>query len=275
MVSEKKDTAYYLRKIIAKRRELKISPQNMAQLSKMNKDYVSAIEVGEFDKLPVGYEKMFVRTYLKLLKFESVDIDEMISVFFESIVSEQKPQQASKISEIKHHTYDQPSLDLVQIKKVIIWLPAVIVLVLLFYLVYVNLDTVDNPETVQEVSMETSMQMMDSIDQEAVEILNESDSLELRITVLKPVFIFLSIDSVVQHRVRSVAGKSYLFKAKDQFNLYASNGDHLSASLNDSNFGVLSGPNTRISYMIFEKNGIISKGIVPIETKIDSLTANN
>ena len=35
----------YLRKIVARRREKKISPQNMAERSKMNKDYYETLSL--------------------------------------------------------------------------------------------------------------------------------------------------------------------------------------------------------------------------------------
>lgn len=275
-MTEKDEISTLINKIVAKRREMEISPQNMADRSKMNKDYIIAIEKGEFDKLPVGYERMFVRTYLKLLTFEQDEIENYLSIFFDQNAPTQKSHPAD-ISKPKEHIEEEfkNTVDLVNLKKILIWLPALIVIVLLFYIVYENLDTVENPEKIPEMSMEKSIASLDTIDQDAASIINEDDSLTLKIDIIKPVFFLVNSDSMYKKQVRGKAGVRYTFRAKDQFNVYASNGSYLNFTLNDSNLGVLTRDKIRISYLIIEKNGIIAKGLVPIETKIDTTVSDS
>jgi cytoskeletal protein RodZ len=57
-----------------KRKEKGISLEDIHQKSRLSLDYLNAIEAGQIEKLPVGYERIYLKRYAKEVGLDEEEV---------------------------------------------------------------------------------------------------------------------------------------------------------------------------------------------------------
>ena len=246
----------FLSDLITIREELGLSLKDIAVNTKINIEYLEAIESGSFEDLPVGYEKIFIKSYLKQLKAHDETRDIWVNNYFTiGIRTEVTEEQNSNF----------PKVDFAKFKILVLWLPVITILFFLVYIAYSYLGDKNDTKTVKEMPFEDQIAKIDTSTVNSAyqaEVLAKTDSLDLLIDISGPVFMVVLIDSVERKQYRFRRKSKLNLKAKNQFNIYANRGNNVSFTLDDNVIGKVAGLNQKISYLILEKEGIVARGIV-------------
>lgn len=247
------------------RESKKLTLQKLTGSLKIRIDYLEAIEAAEFEKLPLGYERIFLKTYLKQL---DVNLEEFLDcadrIYFE------------KKSETETSSIASSDIDLSQFKKVATWTPVVLVLVALVYFVVTNFSQEGTIVPVKEITVEQAKTTIDTVVTPIVaEDTLSVDSLDLRIELLSAEFFYIKIDSVYEVIKTGRRGNSYNYKALNNFNIYVADGSNTRIFLNDTLVQDKTQKDYRINYLYLTKNGVIDKSITKIKLEEENVEKNN
>jgi hypothetical protein len=253
MITTKED---FLNDLIEIRESLNLSLNNISVTTRINIEYLEAIEEGRFEDLPIGYEKIFIKSYLKQLKAYNETRDTWVNNYFTiGIRSDDVDEQKKNF----------PKIDLAKFKLLVLWLPVISILMILVYIVYVNLGNKNDVSEIKEMPFEDQIAAIDtaSVDSSYInEKIASIDSLALEIQISGPVFIVILIDSAERKQFSFNSKTNLKIKARNQFNIYANRGNNVSFMLDGNLIGKVAGLNQKISYLIIEKDGIVARGIV-------------
>lgn len=261
---------------LATRREsLNLSVELIAQRMRLNPAYIRAIEADQQDQLPDGYARIFIKSYMRQLNCESdPDMQQRFNQFFD--VASTVPAETESVTDgpAKHWRNRVP--DRVEIspelRKVIVWMPFVIIFALLVYVASEFIETApDSP--VKEMTVDEALKTLNADSMSVAErqvTVNDTDSMRLVLNVLEPVFIFVYVDSARQYRVRADSNQTLRYQAESQFNLYIADGGKVRITFNDSAYGTVTAPNVRVNSLIFNRRGLIERLVSPIRSASDS-----
>ena len=242
--------------LITEIRESKqLTTSHISQETKINKDYLDAIEVNQLDKLPLGYEKIFIKSYLKYL---NIDTDENIKTMIEYFDGQvnTEPSQVTKNELVQ--------IDISQFKTAIVWAPIILVIIFLVYIVYSNFEQ-KKVLPVKELTVEESLATVDTT------TYDKPDTLLISIKSLSDVFVFVKIDTIQQFSRTMKKDQVWNIKALRELNIYANYAGRISVSLFNNDLGVIGGLNQRLNYLIVDETGIRRRGLSTIKLVGDSV----
>jgi hypothetical protein len=193
-------------------------------------------------------------------------------------------QETKKNPEPEPETSNRPQFTLpefnltTQQKKMLMWVPLILIFASLIILVYSSFRT-DISNAIEEMSQEKAIASIDTstVDSSEIKKILSApiiDSLTLILNPISNVYISLKRDTnSLKMTLRK--GQVYTFKALNKFNLYSSDGSKFSVKFQEQDYGILTPPNTKISYITFEKKGITGKKYVSTPTNIPTISADS
>ena len=245
------------------REEKKYTLQKLSSTLKIREDYLDAIERAAFSELPEGYERIFFKTYLKYL---DLDNDEYLS---------HADRLYFKVGMDIDAAPKSNSVDPAKLKKLVMWVPVILVLGVLTYFVIINFTTDDVQEPVKEISIEEAKATIDTVVTPVIE--KDTiivDSLRLRVEVLNTEFFYIKIDSLTEIKRTGRAGKEYNFKALKNFNVYVADGSNTRIFLNDSLVQDKTQKDYRINYLYLDRTGVVDKSITKLKIEEPNVETN-
>ena len=93
MIEAKEENKYFFSNFSSIRESKGITIDDIASKTKLQKNYIIAIESGDFKILPPVYAKLFLKTYSNFLNF---DTENILRLFNEHITGKHKKRQVIK-----------------------------------------------------------------------------------------------------------------------------------------------------------------------------------
>ena len=136
-----------------------ISLQTIAKDSRIQLQYLEAIEAGEFEKVPVVYDKLFFQTYLSYLNLDNAD--EYLNAFKAIRKEVYHPTPTTTIQRIK--TTDTKGHPYLNLKTLFIAGPAVLIIIILGFMAW-NSEIVgsSSPQKVKELPVRQVVQSIEA-----------------------------------------------------------------------------------------------------------------
>ena len=256
MEKEKPDKTLF-EELKAIRIEKKVKLEDIAKSSRIQLEYLRALEEGDLIKIPEVYDKLFFRSYLKNLK---VDVEYYYNEFIEYRKRIRVDKTTTLINFGKHSETDRK---IINYRNLFVILPLLIVILVIWLLIR-NTEIIDTKpkEVVQEIDIKSIIEEMQS----------EEKSLEKEVTPEEvQTKLKLDIKGLEKTWFRVVIDKrdtsEYLLNKGDHINLTANGSfefligraDGLNLNLNGNDLSLLGPDSMVVSYMLVDSSGIAVK----------------
>ncbi len=263
------------------REKQNLSLKEIAKKSRIQLQYLEALESGNLSAVPDVYDKLFFQTYLSFLKLSEAKKEEILKEFREER-RKIKPQLTTTVRKLR--TVELDKSDITRYKNLFIALPVLLVLIIIGFMV-INSETgkLASDQPVEEISI------YDVVKEVANKDSLHADSTRNTLTKKPSVTaenVAVRLNAIEQTWLRAVKDHSdtseYLLKKDEQIVLNADSvleflvgkANGLNFTINEKNEGILGKPGQVITYLKVTEQGIVGKRIKSInvkETQNDSL----
>jgi transcriptional regulator with XRE-family HTH domain len=254
--------------------------EKIAEKTKININYLKAIESGNIDEIPEVYDKLFFQTYVTYLKIKNPDhyLDE-----YRKIRKAELPQNTTTIQKIKSIKADEKKFNKLKQLYVIIPLIVVIIIIIILAMNSKSVETNGNKE-IKELSVRDIVQEIekknapsdDSLTQSTENIIDKNN-VAVEIATLELTWLRYVKDKIdtVEYLLKN--GDNISVNAESSLVFLVGNAGGVSFNINGKNEGVLGTSNDVISFLKVTPDGIAAKQlktIVKRDTINDSLNIN-
>ena len=256
--------------------------KDIAKKSRIQLQYLEAIESGNLSAVPDVYDKLFFQTYLSFLPLKEDEKKEILNEFrIERLKI--KPEKTTTIRNLKSVELDQS--DIKRYKNLFIALPVLMVITIIGFLAFNSeSNKVETEATIEEISI------YDVVNQVTKRDSLLADSIKKAAEKNRPVAsgkVTVELDAAEQTWLRVVADHAdtseYLLKKEEKLSLDADStleflvgkANGISFTVNGKKIGILGRSGQVISYLKATANGVVSKRVKTIqkkETSNDSLS---
>jgi transcriptional regulator with XRE-family HTH domain len=250
------------------RNKKKIKLANIAKSSRIQLEYLEAMEEGDILKLPEVYDKLFFRSYLKYL---GVDED----YYYNEFIKYRKKIRIDKTTTMINFTGEKDTEHkILNYKNLIVILPLVIVVFVIWFLVRSTeiLETKPKQE-VQEIDIQTIVEEIEKEKKAQDDSLVEFQShtlLNLELNGLEKTWFRVVVDKSDTTEYLINKGEHMRLEADKSFEFLIGRADGLKLQLNGRNFDILGPDSMIISYMLIDSSGIAAKRLkIPASKAIE------
>ena len=249
--------------------------KDIAQKSRIQLQYLEAIESGNLEAIPDVYDKLFFQTYLTFLPLTE---DEKKEILKEFQIERQKikPEKSTTIRNLKAVELDES--DIKRYKNLFIALPILLVIVIIGFLAFNSESTKVKPEApIEEISIYEVVHEVTKKDSLL------ADSTEKAAEKKQPLAgkgkVNVELNAAERTWLRVVADHAdtseYLLKKDEKLSLGADStleflvgkANGISFTVNGEQIGILGQPGQVISYLKATEKGIVNKRIKTIQKK--------
>lgn len=256
MEREKNDKSLF-EELKAIRIKNKVKLEDIAKSSRIQLEYLQALEEGNLIKIPEVYDKLFFRSYLKSLR---VDIEHYYNKFIEYRKEIRIDKTTTLINFNKHSESERKIIDY---RNLYVILPLLIVILVIWLLIRNTeiLDTKPN-ESVQEIDIKSIVEEMQS--QEKSQTDKEAGKevhtiLNLDINGLERTWFRVIIDKNDTSEYLLNKGEHTILSADRFFEFLIGRADGLKLNLNGRDLSRLGPDSMVVSYMLVDSSGIVIK----------------
>jgi cytoskeleton protein RodZ len=248
-----------------------ISLQTISRDSRIQLQYLEAIEAGEFEKIPVVYDKLFFQTYLSYLNLDNAD--EYLNAFKILRKETFHPTPTTTIQRIK--TTDIKGHPYINLKTLFIAGPAVLIIIILGFMAW-NSEIVGS-STANKVKELPVRQVVQSIEAKQQAMADSIDMIAKRQKVADKVFV--SINAVEKTWIRYIKDGAdtteYLLKQGNKIDVQADstlyflvgNAAGVDFTINGDKKGIMGKKGEVISYLKITRKGIEGQRIKDLSAK--------
>ena len=248
--------------------------KDIAKKSRIQLQYLEAIESGNLSVIPDVYDKLFFQTYLGFLPLTE---DEKKEILKEFQIERQriKPEKATTIRNLKAVELDQS--DIKRYKNLFIALPILLVIVIIGFLAFNSESNKVKPEApVEEISIYEVVNEVAKKDSLIADSTKKATHKNLK-TAKGTVDV--ELNAAERTWLRVVADHAdtseYLLKKEEKLTLNADStleflvgkANGISFTVNGEKIGILGKPGQVISYLKATEKGIVNKRIKTIQKK--------
>jgi cytoskeletal protein RodZ len=250
------------------RNKKKIKLESIAKSSRIQLEYLEAMEAGEILKLPEVYDKLFFRSYLKYL---GVDEDYYYSEF---IKYRKKIRIDKTTTMIDFSRAKEAEHKILNYKNLFVILPLVIVIFVIWFLVRSTEILETKPtQQVQEIDIQKIVEEIEKEKKAQEDSLTEFQShtvLNLDLNGLEKTWFRVVVDKSDTAEYLLNKGEHMRLQADKSFEFLIGRADGLKLQLNDKNFNILGPDSLIVSYMLIDSSGIAVKRLkVPASKAIE------
>ena len=258
-----------------------ISLQTISRDSRIQIQYLEAIEAGEFEKIPVVYDKLFFQTYLSYLNLDNAD--EYLSAFKALRKEIYHPTPTTTIQRIK--TTDSKGHPYLNLKTLFIAGPAFLIIIILGFMAW-NSEIVGNntPKKVKELPVRQVVESIEAREEalaDSVKLATQKQEIAERVTV--------NINAVERTWIRYIKDGTdtteYLLQQGNKIDIDADstlyfligNAAGVEFTINGVEKGLMGKKGEVISYLKITKRGIVGQRVKDLGTRVissDSLRVN-
>ena len=172
-----------------------ITLEEIFNKTRISIEYLTAIEEGELKKLPKGYDRIFMKSYLQTI---GIDVDSYLEEF-DRLLGRREPTQVIDLEDLERDRQKREINLNHSLKYLLLWMPVVLILSFLIYLfISFGDDEVQTDEAaaqIPEIKVEDYISDLDTI-QTAMEVPEPEtiDSLKVNLTGIKRTWVRAVID---------------------------------------------------------------------------------
>ena len=251
---------------------------DISEKTKINEQFLKALEEGNLKGLPKGYDRIFMKSYLIAI---GTDVEQTLEEF-DRYLGRREPTQIIDLDEFEREKQKTALNINEKFKYLFMWVPVVIILSVLIYLfLRFGLDDQDtsNGAKISEIKVEDYIDDLDTT-QSAVfvppkEI--ESDSLFISMTGLRKTWVRMVVDRRDTSEYTLYKGVKKEIAVDSLVSFVIGVGDGFILQLKDSTYRNMAKREEVISRLTIDKKGIrtlytkIPKRIETV-TKVDTVT---
>ena len=225
--------------------------------TRLSVEYLTAIEEGELKKLPKGYDRIFMKTYLLAI---GVDVESYLEEF-DRLLGRREPTQVIDLDDLER---DRQKRDLKinhGIKYLLLWMPVVLILSFLIYL-FISFGEdeaqVENSSAqIPEIKVEDYISDIDTM-QTAVATPEKIvvDSLKIELTGIKRTWVRSVIDRRDTLEFTLTRNINMVLEADSVISFVIGKGDGISIQTGDSIYRNIAPSGQVIKRLVIDKNGI-------------------
>jgi cytoskeletal protein RodZ len=242
----------------------KIKLEEFAAQSQIQIKYLEAIELGELDKIPAVYDKLFFNAYLNFLKLSPEETDHFLAEFSALRKDTEKTYDADLYKTV---SAQKSGLSANLLKKIYIAAPILVVFIVILVMVFYSTGINDNKSEIKEINV---VEIADSLEKEIENLAPESkkttpppteDSLQcaVQISALEKTWLRIVKDDTDTSEYMLNPKNRLSFEAKEKMEFLIGNAAGVEFNVNGKNEGKLGAEGEVISYLLITREGIISK----------------
>ena len=259
MKEEKKSLFEKLKEI---RLEKKLTLKQISQSTRIHLKYLESLEHGDLLEIPEIYDKLFFKSYLK-----SLDVSE--SDYYDQFIEYRKTIREDRTAILDITQTDSPVENEFNFKNLFYFVPILIAILIIWFLVSNTLIVDERTETVQEVSVlevaEKIQTKIDSIKFAEIQIqkdnliTDKSKLLNLNISALERTWFRIVVDEKDTSEYLLQKGQNVSFTSEYSFDFLIGKANGLKMIFQDSTYGSFGKEGQIIKYMRFDSTGISKK----------------
>lgn len=259
MEKEKSDKSLF-EELKAIRIKNKVKLEDIAKSSRIQLEYLQALEEGNLLKIPEVYDKLFFRSYLKNLK---VDVE----YYYNEFIEYRKKIRVDKTTTLINFSKDnETERKIIDYKNLFVILPLVIVILVIWLLIR-NTEILDTKpkEPIQEIDIQSIVEEMQSEEKSQIDTTLEQETynvLNLDITGLEKTWFRVIIDKHDTSEYLLNKGDHMILTADGSFEFLVGRADGLSLNLNGNELSRLGPDSMVVSYMLVDSSGIAVKRLI-------------
>ena len=254
------DMYLILRKI---REEKGIELEDIAREYRIQIKYLQAIEQGQFQELPAGYDQLFFRSYLKALQ---VNEDEYVEQFLMEREKADTPKPTGVMESkaqpaIKWNTLINIQSQ-IKSKNLFVLLPFVVILIILIVLLSTTRSIqTETPTPVKEIDVQSiAASLQPPVPADTVDSVKTAQkNLNLLINGLRSTWFRIITDKQDTAEYMLKRGNQMSVKASTTFEFVIGRADGLQFSLNEKPPQRVSTDSLVVSYLLIDSSGIVAK----------------
>jgi len=237
-----------------------ISLQTISRDSRIQVQYLEALEAGEFEKIPVVYDKLFFQTYLSYLNLENAD--EYLAAFKALRKEVYHPTPTTTIQRIK--TTDAKGHPYINLKTLFIAGPAVLIIFILGFMAW-NSEIVGNntPKKVKELPVRQVVQSIEAKQEalaDSIELVTKrqkiADRVLVKINAIERTWIRYIKDGTDTTEYMLQEGNNIEIDADSTLHFLVGNAAGVKFTINGEEKGLMGKKGEVISYLKITKKGI-------------------
>ena len=248
-----------------------ISLQTISRDSRIQLQYLEAIEAGEFEKIPVVYDKLFFQTYLSYLNLENAD-EYLIS--FKALRKEvYHPSPTTTIQRIK--TTDTKGHPYINLKTLFIAGPAVLIIFILGFMAW-NSEIVGNntPKKVKELPVRQVVQSIEAKEEALADSIKQiaakqriADKVLVNINVVERTWLRYIKDGTDTTEYMLQEGNKIDIEADSTLHFLIGNPSGVEFIINGIEKGLMGKKGEVISYLKITRKGIEGQRVKDLSAK--------
>ena len=259
MKEEKKSLFEKLKEI---RLEKKLTLKQISQSTRIHLKYLESLEHGDLLEIPEIYDKLFYKSYLK-----SLDVTE--SDYYDQFIEYRKTIREDRTAIFDMTQTDSPVENEFNYKNLFYFVPILIAILIIWFLVSNTLMVDKRTETVQEVSvLEVAEKIQTKIDSvkfaenqilEDILLTEKSRLLNLNISALERTWFRIIVDEKDTSEYLLQKGQNVSFTSEKSFDFLIGKANGLKMVFQDSTYGPFGKEDQIIKYMRFDSTGVSKK----------------
>ncbi len=254
--------------------------KDIAKKSRIQLQYLEAIESGNLSAIPDVYDKLFFQTYLSFLPLED---DEKKEILNEFQIERQKikPEKTTTIRNIKAVELDQS--DIKRYKNLFIALPILLVITIIGFLAFNSeSNKVATKEPIEEISIYEVVKQVTQKDslradstKKAAEKSMAVHKVEVELNAAERTWLRVIADHADTSEYLLKNEEKLILNADSTLEFLVGKANGISFTVNGEKIGILGQPGQVISYLKATEKGVVNKRIKTIqnrETSSDTLS---
>jgi transcriptional regulator with XRE-family HTH domain len=246
----------------------KISLEDIARDTRINIQFLEALENGDLLQIPRVYDKLFFKSYLKALGLTDTEYYDEFLAFRDQLRQEKTTIMIQDLSE-------EPSENASRFNYKYLFLmilPVLIAIVVIWFLV-VNTESVvsDTNEKIEAIDIRQIVaETQSKLDSSTNKIKNEAQiiqgtgNLNLGVKATMQTWFRVVIDLTDTLEYTLPAGNTMNLKAQNSYQLLIGKADGLQLNLNTKDLGKLGNTGEVVQYIFIDSTGIVAqKNVVP------------
>ena len=262
-MSQNDESMTLFEKLKKMRLDKNISLQTIARDSRIQIQYLEAIEAGEFEKIPVVYDKLFFQTYLSYLNLENSD--EYINEFKALRKEVYYPTPTTTIKRIKmSETKGHPYLNL---KTLFIAGPAALIIIILGFMAWNSeIVTSSSSQKVKELPVRQVVQNIEAKEEAKADSIkseiakkNTAGLVSVNLNAIQRTWLRYIKDGKDTTEYMLKEGNKISVQADSTLHFLVGNAAGLEFTINGVKKGLLGKKGEVISYLKITKKGIVGQ----------------
>jgi cytoskeletal protein RodZ len=260
------------------REQKKISLETIAQDTRINIQFLEALENGDLIQIPRVYDKLFFKSYLKALGLKETEYYDEFIAYRDHLRQEKTTIIIQDLSE-----ESQENIKRFTFKNIMLMVfPALIVIFVVWVLIANTKSVVsDSNDKVEAIDIRQvvaeSESKLDSSDTDTIyakQVSPGTEYLNLDVIASAKTWLRVVIDKKDTLEYTLPAGNTLNLKAQDSYQFLIGKAEGIILNLNEKKLGKLGNPGEVVQYLFIDSTGIVAQKNVLPKNRVGNIIEN-